>query len=78
MIGPNGEKRPADVIANAVLAAKIATGEVEEEHVDPDRRRGGKRGGPARASSMTPERRREVARKAAAARWAEPDDQIPT
>ena len=69
MIGPNGEKRPADVIANAVLAAKIATGEVEEEHVDAAKRRGGKVGGNARASSMTPERRREVARKAAAARW---------
>ena len=69
MIGPNGEKRPGDVIANAVLAARIATGEAEEEHVDAGRRRGGKAGGPARASSMTPERRREIARKAAAARW---------
>ena len=69
MIGPNGEMRPADVIANAVLVARIATGEVEEEHVDSGRRRGGKLGGPARASSLTPERRQEVARKAAAARW---------
>ena len=30
MIGPNGEKRPADVIANALRVAKIATGEAEE------------------------------------------------
>ena len=27
--GPNGEKRPADAIGNAVMIAKIATGEVE-------------------------------------------------
>jgi len=28
--GPKGEKRPADVISNAVLVMKIATGEAEE------------------------------------------------
>ena len=33
---------------------------------------GGERGGPARAKSLTPKRRREIARKAAAARWAAP------
>ena len=38
MIGPNGEKRPSDVSANAVLAARIATGEAKEEHVDAGRR----------------------------------------
>ena len=27
--GPNGEKRPIDAIGNAVMIAKIATGEVE-------------------------------------------------
>lgn len=31
--------------------------------------RGGKKGGAARAASMTPEKRAEVAQKAAAARW---------
>lgn len=30
-IGPNGEKRPYDVVANAVLVAKIAIGEAEDE-----------------------------------------------
>lgn len=30
---------------------------------------GGKKGGPARANKMTPEQRRESARKAALARW---------
>jgi len=32
-------------------------------------RRGGLKGGPARAASMTPERRSEIARKAVMARW---------
>ena len=31
--GPNGEKRPADVLANALHVAKIATGEIEETYV---------------------------------------------
>jgi hypothetical protein len=29
--GPKGEKRPADVIGVAIMVAKIATGEIEEE-----------------------------------------------
>ena len=28
--GPKGEKRPADVIGAAVMVARIATGEIEE------------------------------------------------
>ena len=32
--GPNGEKRPTDVIANAVHVMKVATGEIEEEYVN--------------------------------------------
>jgi hypothetical protein len=32
-------------------------------------RRGGKKGGPARAAKLTAEQRREIARKAAQARW---------
>jgi hypothetical protein len=30
---------------------------------------GGKKGGPARAKKLSPERRKEIARKAAKARW---------
>ena len=30
--GPKGEKRPADVIGNAVMVAKIATGEIDEDY----------------------------------------------
>jgi hypothetical protein len=33
---------------------------------------GGKKGGPARAKKLSPERRREIARKAARARWGKP------
>ncbi len=33
-------------------------------------KKGGKKGGPARAASMTPEERSESARKAVMARWA--------
>ena len=33
-------------------------------------RKGGLKGGPARAAKMTPEQRRESARKAVLARWA--------
>jgi hypothetical protein len=28
--GPKGEKRPADAIGNAVMIARIATGEIED------------------------------------------------
>jgi len=37
-------------------------------------RMGGKVGGNARAARLTPNRRREIARKAAAARWAKEKD----
>jgi hypothetical protein len=34
--GPKGEKRPADVIGNAIRVAKIATGEIEEKAAPDD------------------------------------------
>ncbi len=70
--GPKGEKRPADVIGNAVHIMRIATGEVEDT---PDERASstaaelGARGGKARAEKMTRERRVEIATLAARARW---------
>lgn len=65
--GPRGEKRPADAIGLAVMIGKIATGEIEDTknaaaHL-------GSKGGKARAASMTPERRSEIARNAARQRW---------
>ena len=66
--GPNGEKRPADVIGNAVHCCKVLVGKAEESYTG-KQRNGGLKGGKARAASMTPEQRREIAKKAAAARW---------
>ncbi len=77
-IGPRGEKRPADVVGCAVMVAKIATGEIEED-LEPERphsqvrRMTGKKGGKARAEAMPPERRSEIARQAASARWDKTD-----
>jgi hypothetical protein len=73
--GPKGQKRPADVIGNAVHVMRIATGEIEEE-LPPDDGKDkaaqslGKRGGAARAAKLTAEQRAEIAKKAAAKRWA--------
>jgi hypothetical protein len=69
--GPKGQKRPADVIGNAVRVMRIATGE-EADDVQDDQKAAkllGARGGKKRAENMTPERRAEIARKAAKARW---------
>jgi hypothetical protein len=74
--GPKGEKRPADVIGNAVRVMRIATGEIEEivstpesEGKDPAAAALGRKGGAARAKSITAERRAEIARNAAKDRW---------
>ena len=68
--GPQGQKRPADSIGNAVMIAQIATGEVQDTRLaHPAKRRSGLAGGKARAEGMTKEQRSEVARKASFARW---------
>ena len=72
--GPKGEKRPADVIGNAALVMRIATGEQTDPlPVDDGKNKAaqalGKLGGAARAKSMTTARRQEIAKKAAAKRW---------
>lgn len=69
--GPRGEKRPADVIGAAVMIGRIATGEIEEdrEALSSAAAEMGRKGGKKRAESLTPERRAEIARAAAAKRW---------
>lgn len=70
-------KRPRDVNQNAHLSILLATGEIEkdaEEQYKPRPgdvagERGKVRSGKARAAALTPERRSEIARQAAAARW---------
>lgn len=71
--GPQGQKRPADVIGNAVRIARIATGEETDDAPDDGKDKAaqelGRKGGKKRAEAMTPERRAEIARKAASTRW---------
>lgn len=68
--GPDGEKRPADVVGCAVAVARIATGEVEETTIKKSGRvRSGYAGAKARAEKLTKEKRVEIAKKAAEARW---------
>ena len=69
--GPRGEKRPADAIGLAVMVGKIATGEVEDEREAASSAAAqlGSLGGKKRAENMSPERRAEIARAAAAKRW---------
>jgi hypothetical protein len=74
--GPKGEKRPADVIGTAIMVARIATGEIEDTineknpHATALGRLGGAKGGKARAEKLSARKRKEIAAKAAKARWA--------
>ena len=64
------KKRPRDPNQLGKLIVDIATGEVHDSAPPGYQRAGGLKGGPARAAKLTPEERREIAQKAAAARWA--------
>lgn len=69
MIAP---KRPRDPNQLAKAIVDIATGAVEaapETGFTKRARAGGRKGGPARSATLTPEQRSEIARAAAAARW---------
>lgn len=68
-------KRPRDPAQLAKLMIDIASGEVAdapepaESGFTKRAKAGGRAGGPARAATLTPEQRSEIARAAAAARW---------
>jgi len=69
-------KRPRDPNQLGKLIVDISVGEVEdrvptpeEEGKDPAAVAMGQKGGAARAKAMSPERRAEIARKAAEKRW---------
>ena len=70
-------KRPTDIIERGKLIGDILIGQIEEKAPEPKAaspahefaRKGGLKGGKARAASMTPERRAEIAKKAALSRW---------
>ena len=60
------------MIGAAIMVAKIATGEVEDNATAPDKAHhsaGGKKGGAARAAALTPEQQSEIAKKATAKQW---------
>jgi hypothetical protein len=68
--GPRGERRPADVIGAAITVALISIGDAPDPLREPSGKvRSGHAGAKARAGKLTSERRQEIAKKAAAARW---------
>ena len=75
-MAPKHPKRPRDFSQAAKLVIDVATGQVEdrtptpeEQGKDPAAAAMGRKGGAARAKSMTAEQRAEIARKGAAKRW---------
>jgi len=72
--GPKGQKRPADVVSNAVHVMKTATGEIAESGITDDGKDKaavalGRKGGAARAKSLSAQKRRDIAKRAATSRW---------
>jgi hypothetical protein len=75
---PTRSSKPRDLNRLASAIVQEATGEAPEEppsdknpHAVVLGRLGGMKGGAARAKKLTPEQRREIARRAAKARWAQ-------
>jgi len=68
--GPQGQRRPADVVGGAVKVARLSVGEEAEELETPTGKiRSGHAGSAARTERLTKERRAEIASVAAQARW---------
>jgi hypothetical protein len=64
--------RPRDPMALAKLIGDIATGQIEDSAEDGKNANAanlGRLGGAARARALSPEKRAEIAKKAAAKRW---------
>lgn len=73
---PKRSSKPRDLNKLAAAIAAEATGEKPEElpsdknpHAVALGKLGGQKGGKARAAKLTPEQRRDIAKKAARARW---------
>ena len=75
---PKSPKRPRDANQLAKMIVDLASGAATEDRPAPPTpaqefaRSGGLKGGKARADALTPERRAEIAKKAAAKRWGKP------
>ena len=68
---PKRSSKPTDPNELAAAIVAEATEEpVKNPHAVALGRLGGKKGGPARATKLSAKRRSEIAKKAAAARWA--------
>jgi hypothetical protein len=64
------------VIGAAIMVARIATGEITDNPTPAERAalsikraKAGKKGAQTRANALTPERRTQIAKRAAATRW---------
>ena len=74
---PTRLKRPTDIIQRGKLIGDILTGQIEDKAPEPEAgspahefaRKGGLKGGKARADKLSPERRAAIAKKAAKTRW---------
>ena len=71
--GPQGQKRPADMVGAAVAVARISVGDVADDR-EPEKARSaaaelGRLGGAARARNLTTEQKQAIGRKGAAKRW---------
>jgi len=69
----SSKRQPQDVNVLAASIVEEATRDgqsAKNPHAVALGRLGGKKGGPARAKRLTQEQRREIARRAAQARWA--------
>jgi hypothetical protein len=65
-------KRPRDANQLAHMIVGLATGEdVTHEPDTSGQRKGGLKGGKARADNLSPEERSEIAKKAARVRWSD-------
>ncbi len=77
---PKRSRMPLDLNQRALRTVELSTGQHELDPEPPLKdpaavelgRRGGLKGGKARAAAMTPEERAESARNAARARWGTP------
>ena len=81
MAGDGGDRPLTSHFANnaiglAVMIGKIATGEIEDEREATSSAASvlGRKGGNARANKLSPQKRSEIARTAAKARWAATSD----
>lgn len=66
---PRRSSKPADLNSLASAIVQSSVSETEEVEVDEDAVESGREGGKRRAEKLSPERRSEIARKAAEARW---------